>query len=275
MATYHFDTELASIYGVEEAILIYNLQFWINKNKANSCHQYDGRTWTYNSYKAFAKLFPFWNPGKIRRVIKSLVDKGVIVEGNYNKMKADRTKWYAFTEETGPIYKSDSPCVGSDSPCVGSDSPCVGSGAPIPDTKHSYNKQHISNPKREDGESSQSKPLLPIEIALRDSQYAQWMREVPFLAAWADWEQHRKEKRQKLTPSTTKKQLAMFSKLDEATAIAMIDQSITKGWIGLVELQDRKDQSSGSKPGEFNEKIDIPSANSTSGVDVIPKDFLA
>ena len=138
MATYHFDTELASIYGVEEAILIYNLQFWINKNKANSRHQYDGRTWTYNSYKAFSKLFPFWNPGKIRRVIKSLVDKGVIVEGNYNKMKADRTKWYAFTEETGPIYKSDSPCVGSDSPCVGS-------GAPIPDRKHSDNKQHISN----------------------------------------------------------------------------------------------------------------------------------
>ena len=31
-----FNVELASIYGIEEAILIQNLFFWINKNVANN-----------------------------------------------------------------------------------------------------------------------------------------------------------------------------------------------------------------------------------------------
>ena len=133
-----------------------------------------------------------------------------------------------------------------------------------------------TNPKREDGKSSQSKPLLPIEIALRDSQYVQWMREVPFLAAWAEWEQYRKEKRQKLTPSTTKKQLAMLSKLDAATAIAMIDQTITKGWTGLFELQDRKGQNSVSShnASECQQDRDImPLSLNTPGANVQPGSF--
>lgn len=94
--TYQFDTDIAALYGVDESIMIANLQFWIRKNEANGKHFHDGRFWTYNSIEAFTKLFPFWTARQIRRVLKSLEEKGVIVTGNYNTSAYDRTTWYAF-----------------------------------------------------------------------------------------------------------------------------------------------------------------------------------
>lgn len=94
--TYQFDTDIAALYGVDESIMISNLQFWIRKNEANGKHFHDGRFWTYNSIEAFTKLFPFWTARQIRRILKSLEEKGVIVTGNYNTSAYDRTTWYAF-----------------------------------------------------------------------------------------------------------------------------------------------------------------------------------
>lgn len=96
---HHFNTDYATKYGIEEAIVINNLQFWINKNKANNKHSYDDRTWTYNSYKAFSELFPYWNEHKIKRILDSLINQEVLVKGNYNKSGYDRTCWYAFKDE--------------------------------------------------------------------------------------------------------------------------------------------------------------------------------
>ena len=55
--THHFDIDTAQELGVTGAILIANFQFWIAKNVANSKHFHDDRHWTYNSVKAFSKLF--------------------------------------------------------------------------------------------------------------------------------------------------------------------------------------------------------------------------
>ena len=91
---YHFDVEDAVKYGVEKAVLLKNLKFWIAKNKANNKHFYDNHYWTYNTSEAFAKLFPFWTPSKIWRLLDQLEKDGVIKSGNHNKSKYDRTKWY-------------------------------------------------------------------------------------------------------------------------------------------------------------------------------------
>lgn len=101
---HHFNTDYAVKYGIEEAIVINNLQFWINKNKANGKHSYDERTWTYNSYKAFSELFPYWNEHKIKRILDSLINQGVLVKGNYNKSGYDRTCWYAFKDEKSFLH---------------------------------------------------------------------------------------------------------------------------------------------------------------------------
>ena len=99
---YQFNTEIAIQYGVDEAIMISNFEYWIGHNIANDKHYHDGRYWTYNSIEAFTKLFPFWTARQVRRIIQSLIDKGVIMTGNYNSSARDRTMWYAFTDDFLP-----------------------------------------------------------------------------------------------------------------------------------------------------------------------------
>ena len=76
-----------------------NLYFWIQKNEANENNFYDDCYWTYNSVKAFEKLFPYVSSRKIANALSKLEDLGIIKTGNYNKSAYDRTKWYAFTKK--------------------------------------------------------------------------------------------------------------------------------------------------------------------------------
>ena len=94
-----FDTQTAAEYGVFEAIMIENLKHWIAKNKANEKHFYEGRTWTYNSVKAFSIIFHYLTPKQIRTSLENLRTRGVIIAGNFNENKYDQTKWYAFVDE--------------------------------------------------------------------------------------------------------------------------------------------------------------------------------
>jgi hypothetical protein len=55
--------------------------------------------------------------------------------------------------------------------------------------------------------------------------------------AWIEWEQHRKEKKQKLTPLSVKKQLRFLQGRSKLEIISIIDQSIMNGWTGLFELK--------------------------------------
>lgn len=96
---HHFHTEIAIKYGVEEAVIIYNLAYWLTHNKANNKNFYDGYYWTYNSARAFEELFPYFNSKKISRLLNKLEEVGAIKSGNYNKVAYDRTKWYAISDE--------------------------------------------------------------------------------------------------------------------------------------------------------------------------------
>ena len=100
---YQFDVELAEQYGVDEAIFIHNLYFWIKHNEANGTHimEHEGitRVWTYNSMAAFSILFPFWSHRQMERIVKSCKDKELVITANLNEDKKNRTLWYAVTEK--------------------------------------------------------------------------------------------------------------------------------------------------------------------------------
>ena len=95
-----FKVRDAKTYGITEAILLYNLRFWITKNKASGKHCYEGRTWTYNSHKAFSELFPYLSESQIKRAFGNLVKQGAILKNNFNKKRYDRTNWYALVDES-------------------------------------------------------------------------------------------------------------------------------------------------------------------------------
>ena len=98
MALHHFKVALAKEYGIEEAIFIDEIQHQIKKNRFNERNFHEGRYWTYNSLKAYEETFPYMNAGKIKRVINNLIDKGILMKGNFNVNQYDRTCWYAFTD---------------------------------------------------------------------------------------------------------------------------------------------------------------------------------
>ena len=101
---YQFRGDIAKRYGLDEAVFLHNLYWWIRKNDANGRHYYDGKNWTYNSLDAFEQLFPFWTKNQIRRIITKLKDCGAIYVGNYNTKSFDRTQWFALSEEVLRCY---------------------------------------------------------------------------------------------------------------------------------------------------------------------------
>ena len=70
-----FNVNIAKEFGILEAILLNNLEYWIAKNKANGTNFYEGTYWTFNSTKAFNELFPYVSqpPRNLGRKLTAIV----------------------------------------------------------------------------------------------------------------------------------------------------------------------------------------------------------
>lgn len=95
---------VAARYGLEEAVLLDSMVFWWRTNRANDKHFHDGRWWTFNSVRAYTRIFPWWSEKQIRRLLASCVAQKALLEGNYNTEPRDRTKWYAPGDELLALY---------------------------------------------------------------------------------------------------------------------------------------------------------------------------
>lgn len=82
--------ELAEHLGLNQALFLQQLHYWTEK----SDNWRDGYRWVYNTYDDWQKQFKFWSARTVWAVIKKLEDQGIVVSGNFNKLPADRTKWY-------------------------------------------------------------------------------------------------------------------------------------------------------------------------------------
>ena len=91
------DRELASVIGLNEAIVLQQLNYWLHSKSAK---QINGRLWVYNTYDNWRKdNFPFWSRNTIRRAFDSCIKRGLIITGNFNKAGFDKTKWYSIDIE--------------------------------------------------------------------------------------------------------------------------------------------------------------------------------
>lgn len=99
MMFHQFDIAVAQKHGTNAAILLHNIILWIRHNKSNRKNFHDGRTWTYNSVKAWAEQFPYMTKKQVRTALDVLRDAGVILTGNYNEKANDKTLWYALADE--------------------------------------------------------------------------------------------------------------------------------------------------------------------------------
>ena len=86
---------LAVKIGFREAAILQQIHFWLT----SSMHIIEGRRWVYNTYKDWQKQFPFWSECSIKRSILNLEEQGLVISGNWNVLKLDKTKWYTIDYE--------------------------------------------------------------------------------------------------------------------------------------------------------------------------------
>lgn len=93
--------ELVRVLGdLNEAVILNQLNYWIEINRKAKKNLHDGRYWVFNTYQTWKETdFDFWSTDTIRRTLTRLENKGIVLTGNYNKMKIDKTKWYTIDYE--------------------------------------------------------------------------------------------------------------------------------------------------------------------------------
>lgn len=215
-----FDKDIAAAYGLPEAIILNHMQFWIEKNEANGKNFYDGSYWTYNSTKAYAEIFPYLSQRQIQCALKHLRDEGILKTGNYNELAYDRTLWYAFTEKGKCIMQK---CKMED---VKMSNGFDAQVKPIPDINTDINTDNNSNKRKT------TKGF--------DAVVEEYTTNADLKAAIFDFIKFRKAIKAPLTDRALTLCLNKLDKLanNDLEKIAILNQSIERGWRGLFEVKD-------------------------------------
>jgi hypothetical protein len=100
-----FNTNIAAEYDVNIALLIQHFKHWTFNNLANKRNLHEGLCWTYNTVQAFCEIFHYWTRHQIEHLLKKAEAQELIVSGNHNQNKYDRTKWYALTPKVYHFYE--------------------------------------------------------------------------------------------------------------------------------------------------------------------------
>lgn len=83
---------LARAIGLNEAIILQQLHYWIENPKAGVSK--DGYKWVHNTYKEWQENFPFWSESGIEKIIMRLEKSGLVISAQFSPNPWDKTKSY-------------------------------------------------------------------------------------------------------------------------------------------------------------------------------------
>lgn len=96
---HHFSVSVAVEVGVNAAVVLENIAFWVRANRKAGRHKHDGKHWTYGSTRHFAELFDYLSEKQVRGALDKLITCGYVETGNFNRSAYDRTRWFTLTEK--------------------------------------------------------------------------------------------------------------------------------------------------------------------------------
>ena len=102
-----YDLIFAEKYGLEEAIILDDIAYHIKCNQEKDI-MWLGTTWMFFDKKSelFKRNFSMIHPKKFRNAINNLVEKSVLMKGEFNYSSADRTLWYTIIDqEIRDVYR--------------------------------------------------------------------------------------------------------------------------------------------------------------------------
>jgi len=131
---------LATAIGLNEAIILQQVHYWLTIAAEKGNNFKDGYYWTYNSIRQWQEQFPWWSKNTIRRTLDKLEAEGLLVIGCYNKLNIDRTKWYRIDYDALSRFAQNGQM---DLPKMGNpDLPKM--GKPLPDTSLPNNSTYTT-----------------------------------------------------------------------------------------------------------------------------------
>lgn len=253
-----FNTDVAERYGLQEAILLDWIVFWLVENERNERNFYEGRCWVFNSAKALAEKFHYLSPNTIQKTLKRLEDAGIIISGNFNKNKFDRTKWYSIADEYRYLLKehrSDAENLKEDAKqnpqsedASGVSQSASGFSQSASPFSQSANVYKLTNtPTEENSKEFQTDSSLSLANA-REAKKQEVFKIPPFInpEIWKDFEAMRKQVKRPMSERAKKLIVSKLQKLGEDKANEILEQSIVNCWQDVYPL----------KTGRSNDKDD-------------------
>lgn len=104
--------DLAVAIGLNESIVLQQVHYWVEINTKAKRNFHDDYYWTYNTLEEWREQFPFWSVRTVRRTLTNLLNSGLLISGNFNVLRIDRTKWYRVNHKCldEVISLMDRPC---------------------------------------------------------------------------------------------------------------------------------------------------------------------
>lgn len=218
----NFSSGAAEMYGVDGAIMLHHIAFWVFRNKLNNTNIIEGQTWTWNSARAFSEIFPFWSKDQVRRILINLEKKGAIISGLHNRAGWDRTKWYTITKEVEKFYQFEV----------------------TQNANSKTKKSKLRNRKMDDAKPRKQYQMdnqIPNQI---ENQIVLPFESEGFKNLWNLWKVDRRNRNIKkyteLGEQTALKKLQDDSNNNERTAVSMIKNAIANGYQGIFPDKKRK-----------------------------------
>lgn len=247
-----FNTDLAEKYGIEKALIIDYFAYWVVENMRNEKNFHEGRYWVFNSASALSEKFHYISRRTMNQKLQELETDGILISGNFNKNKFDRTKWYSFRDEYAWLldeHRSSAEIAassGDNLQSIGESSHSIGENCQWSgENCHSIKISNTYTDKN--SKEFQTDSSLSLANA-REAKKQEAFKIPPFInpEIWKDFEAMRKQVKRPMSERAKKLIVARLQKLGEDKANEILEQSIVNCWQDVYPL----------KTGRSNDKED-------------------
>ena len=241
-----FNTDLAEKYGIEKALIIDYFAYWVVENMRNERNFHEGRYWVFNSASALSEKFHYISRRTMNQKLQELETDGILISGNFNKNKFDRTKWYSFRDEYAWLldeHRSSAEIAassGDNLQSIGESSQYIGENCQW--SGENCHSIKISNTYT-DKNSKEFQTDSSLSLANAREAKKQEAFEIPSFInpeIWKDFEAMRKQIKRPMSERAKKLIVARLQKLGEDKANEILDQSIVNCWQDVYPLKTNK-----------------------------------
>lgn len=231
-SSHQFSVELAIKIGVENAIFIQDIAYWIDYNKSSGINFVEGRTWTYSTIWEICNRHPYWTKKQVERIINNCKREGWLLTGCYNKDPRDRTTWYSLSDEMISFFYLEEQEIKALETGYGK-SESEKSISPNKEMTFLQTGSALPNNINQNNIKKNTIPPLSPTAENQDYGFGQELEQ-----AFSDWLTYKQEKREPYKPTGLKSLVTQIrnnvQKYGEHSVACLIRECMASNWKGII-----------------------------------------